>query len=397
MNGRREARRSPLNSAARRRIEEAYSAHIRRRIEERAKLKRPDSDLSEAGVDAPVEEKHSASQNAGLDLLATARRYIAPNLGKALGGIASLAVFALAGFALASAISSVKFSDVRAAIAAMSAEQIFAALLLTALSYVALTGYDALALRQLRLHVPYRIAALASFASYAFSFNLGFPVVTAAAVRYWIYARVGVTAVQVANVTVIAGVTFWLGMTSVVGVGLMARAGELGAIDKLPAFLNFGLGLATCAGVGYYVVWVSLRRRRVRLRGHFFELPGLAPTGGQTLLGVADLCCAAAALYALLPHDVDLDFATFVSVYVFACILGVISHAPGGIGVFEATMLNALPSHSQESLLASLLLFRVIYYFLPFIFALALLGADEGSRRWNSLRETIARILETRE
>ena len=84
----------------------------------------------------------------------------------------------------------------------------------------------------------------------------------------------------------------------------------------------------------------------------------------------------------------NLDFFTFASVYVFACMLGVVSHAPGGIGVFEATMLNALPAHSQESLLASLLLFRVIYYFLPFILALALLGADEGSRRWNSLRET---------
>ena len=61
----------------------------------------------------------------------------------------------------------------------------------------------------------------------------------------------------------------------------------------------------------------------------------------------------------LLPQDTNLDFVTFASVYVFACILGVVSHAPGGIGVFEATMLNALPTHSQESLLASLLLFRV--------------------------------------
>ena len=130
-----------------------------------------------------------------------------------------------------------------------------------------------------------------------------FRVVTAAAVRYWIYSRVGVGAVQVANLTVIAGVTFWLGMASVVGVGLLARAGELGAIDKLPAFLNVALGLLVCAGVGYYLVWVSLRRRRVRLRGHMFELPGLGPTLGQTILGVVDLCCAAAALYVLLPQE----------------------------------------------------------------------------------------------
>lgn len=390
MTGRREARRPILNPAARRRIEEA-SAHFRRRREAREKSTPPDDETPEAATPSP---KQPATIH---DLVETARRRLAPNFGKALAGVASLAVFALAGFILAGVVSSVKFSDVRGAIAALSAEQVLGALLLTALSYLALTGYDELALRQLGLRVRYRVAALASFTSYAFSFNLGFPVVTAAAVRYWIYSRVGVSAVQVANITVIAGVTFWLGMASVVGAGLMARAGELAAIDKLPTFVNFTLGLLICAGIGYYLVWVSLRRRRVRLRGHMFELPGFVPSLGQTILGIADLCCAAAALYALLPQDTGLDFFTFASVYVFACVLGVVSHSPGGLGVFEATMLNALPGHSQESLLASLLLFRVIYYFLPFILALALLGADEGSRRWNSLRETITRIMEARD
>jgi uncharacterized membrane protein YbhN (UPF0104 family) len=411
MNGRREARRPILNASARRRIEEAYSAHVRRLREGFEKARRPEGHAPEreaaeadvvkmrGGPDGPEPSPRRPVEDDGIiqGFLATARRRLAPNLGKALGGLASLGVFALAGFILAGVISSIKFADVRAAIAATSAEQVLGALVLTALSYLALTGYDALALRQLGLRVRYRIAALASFTSYAFSFNLGFPVVTAAAVRYWIYSRVGVSAVQVANVTVIAGVTFWLGMASVVGVGLIERAGALAGIDKLPAFVNVALGLLICGGVGYYLVWVSLKPRRVRLRGHMFELPGLVPSAGQTVLGVIDLCCAAAALFWLLPPDMSLDFFTFASVYVFACLLGVVSHAPGGIGVFEATMLNALPGQSQESLLASLLLFRVLYYFLPFLFALALLGADEGSRRWTSLRETITRIMEARE
>jgi uncharacterized membrane protein YbhN (UPF0104 family) len=347
----------------------------------------------------PAEASGERAEKTALvrDLLAAMRRLGAPSLGKILGGVASLAIFVLACFVLASVFSSVKFADVRGAVAATSAAQVPGALLLTGFSYLALTGYDALALRQLGARVRYRIASLASFASYAFSFNLGFPVVTGAAVRYWIYSRVGLTALQVANVTVIAGVTFWLGMTAVVGAGLLARASEIAVIDKLPAFLNFTLGLLVAGGVGAYFVWVSLSRRRVRLRGHLFELPGLLVTSGQTILGAADLCCAAAALYALLPQDVALDFFTFVSIYVFACILGVISHSPGGIGVFEATMLNALPGQSQESVLASLLLFRIIYYFIPFVLALAFLGADEGSRRWNSLRDAIVRSMEGRE
>ena len=79
----------------------------------------------------------------------------------------------------------------------------------------------------------------------------------------------------------------------------------------------------------------------------------------------------------------------FAAIYVFACILGVASNAPGGIGVFEAAMLKAVPVASEEALLASLVLFRVIYYLVPFLFALALLGAHESFRRWNSLREAM--------
>ncbi|MBI3274582.1 MAG: UPF0104 family protein, partial [Methylocystis sp.] len=195
----------------------------------------------------------------------------------------------------------------------------------------------------------------------------------------------------------IAGVTFWLGMTAVVGAGLVARAGAIAGIDHVPTALNWLLGVMALAGVVGYIVWVSMARRRVRIRGFRLELPGLGLTLGQMVLGAADLCCAAGALFALLAPERGLDFFTFVSIYVFACILGVISHAPGGIGVFEATMLHAVPAHSQESVLASLLLFRVIYYLVPFVLALALLGADEGSRRWSDLREAILKSIENRE
>jgi len=88
-----------------------------------------------------------------------------------------------------------------------------------------------------------------------------------------------------------------------------------------------------------------------------------------------------------LPVPHQLDFVTFAAIYVFGCVLGIASHAPGGIGVFEATMLKFVPAPSQEALLASLLLFRVIYYLAPFILALALLGATEGLRHWRNMRD----------
>lgn len=314
----------------------------------------------------------------------------------ALGVAASLAVFAIAAYILGVTLSNLSYADLVKAFRATSGGQILASLALSALSYLFLTGYDVIALRHMRARAPYRVAALASFTSYAISFNLGFPIITSAAVRYWIYSRVALTALQVANITVFAGVTFWLGMTLMMGVGFVYGASALAALDGAPAFLHVIPGVLILGGVAFYFAWVTLERRSIRLRGHALELPGFVPTMAQFALGVADLCCAAGALYVLLPEGVPLDFVPFVAVYIVACILGVISHAPGGIGVFEATMLHAIPSASQESVLASLLLFRTIYYFIPFVVALALLGADEGARRWTSLRETIARIMEER-
>lgn len=314
----------------------------------------------------------------------------------AAGALASLGLFALAAVILANVLSNVSFAGVAAALNETGGRQMLAALLFTAASYFALTGYDVSALRQIGARAPYRVAALASFASYAISFNLGFPIVTGAAVRYWIYSRVRITALQVANITVVTGVTFWLGMTTMIGLSLVTAAGALAAIDHAPVFLHVALGVLVIAAVAAYCAWVALERRRIRIRGHALELPRLGPTLAQLAFGVADLCAAAGALYVLLPAGVDLDFMGFVGVYVFACVLGVVSHAPGGIGVFEATMLHALPGASQESILASLLLFRVVYYFLPFVFALGALGAEEGGRRWPSLRAAVARFVEER-
>ncbi|ACB96754.1 lysylphosphatidylglycerol synthase domain-containing protein [Beijerinckia indica] len=299
----------------------------------------------------------------------------------------------LAGFSvyvLVHTLTGVSLSDLRAAIAAKSAEQITAAAFLTSLSYLALTGYDALALRQLNLHVPYKTTALASFTSYAISFTLGFPLITAGTVRYWIYSQAGLGPGRVASLTVIAGITFWLGMVLVIGLALFFRSTEIGQINHLSGQLNLLIGLAILATFITYLVWVSLRRRQVRLQGFRLELPGFRLTVAQVILGVCDLCAASGVLYSLLPDHRIVDFFTFAGTYVFACILGIASNAPGGIGVFEATLLNAIPATSQEALLASLLLFRIIYYLVPFVLALAFLGAHESFRRWKSLREAMS-------
>lgn len=315
------------------------------------------------------------------------RRKIAARLGAA----ASVLLVVVAVFVLSRTVAHLDMAQLRAAFAATSWGQIGLGLLLTASSYLMLTGYDAIALRQLKLRVPYRTTALASFTSYAVSFNLGFPIFTGGTVRYWIYSRAGVRPGKVASLTVVAGVTFWLGMAVVIALGLAIEAARLSDIDHLAVDLNRLIGFGVLVAIGVYLYWVSVRPRRAHWQGLSLELPGLSLSLGQIALGVMDLCSAAGVLYVLLPGHEGLDFFTFAAVYVFASLLGIISHAPGGIGVFEATMLKVMPAPSQEALLASLLMFRILYYVIPFVFALALLGANEGGRRWDALREEMNR------
>ena len=314
------------------------------------------------------------------------------HLGKSLGAAASLGIFALSVFVLARVLANLDLGAVRAAIANTTAEQIAGAVLLTTVSYLALTGYDALALRQIRATVPYRTTAFGSFTSYAISFTLGFPLITGGTVRYWIYSRAGLSAGKVASLTVIAGVTFWLGMAFVIGVCLVARADAISYLDQLKWQVNALIGAGVLVTIAAYVGWVAMSQRRVRLQGFRLELPGALVTLGQMSLGVADLCAAAGVLYVLLPAHTPIDFPTFAATYVFGAILGIVSHAPGGIGVFEATMLKFVPAPSEEKMIAALLLFRIIYYLVPFVLALALLGANEALRRWNALRRAMEEV-----
>ncbi len=331
-----------------------------------------------------AEQKELAAQDRIRRKAKTARR---DGILKKLGLGLSVLIAALALFVLTRTLANVDVNALRGAIAATSAEQITGAVLLTALSFLALTGYDGLALRQLRLRVPYRTTALASFTSYAISFTLGFPLITAGTVRFWIYSQAGLTASKVASLTVIAGVTFWLGMALVIGVALTTQAQTISTLNHFDPAVNELLGLGVIAALGAYLVWVSVKRRQTRIQGLRLELPGLGVTLGQVVLGVVDLCSAAGVLYVLLPSHHLLDFPTFAAAYVFACVLGIASNAPGGIGVFEAAILKVVPVSSEAELLASLLLFRVIYYLIPFVLALAFIGAHEAFRRWQSLRE----------
>lgn len=295
--------------------------------------------------------------------------------------VASVLLFGASLVVLWHIVTDIDLNELRSAFTAASLRQIGLAVLLTAVSYGLLTCYDAIALRQLKLQIPYRTTALASFTSYAVSFTLGFPLLTAGTVRYWIYAPKGISGGRVASLTVIAGVTFWLGMALVLAWSMLSQAEAVGNLVYTNIRINQLVGLAAAVLVAGYLAWVSIRRRIVRIQGWKLELPGFRLSVAQLLIGAGDVCAGAGVLFVLLPGGHNIGFETFVAVYIFAVMLGVASHAPGGLGVFEATILLALSSYPREPVLGALLLYRLCYYLVPFVIALALLGAYEIRNR----------------
>jgi uncharacterized membrane protein YbhN (UPF0104 family) len=106
------------------------------------------------------------------------------------------------------------------------------------------------------------------------------------------------------------------------------------------------------------------------------------------LIGGVEMSAAIGAMYLLLPPEIAPAFADFVPVYLAALLAGIVSHAPGGLGVFEAILLGAFPAEARADVLAGLLCYRLVYNLLPFAvaaLALAVFETRSGRLRQPSL------------
>jgi glycosyltransferase 2 family protein len=244
--------------------------------------------------------------------------------------------------------------------------------------FISLTAYDFFALRTIgKPHVPYRIAALSSLASFSIGHNIGAVMVTSAAIRYRIYSEWGLTATDVAKVCFITGLTFWLGNACLLGMATLLEPEAASAIDHFNPIINRSLAIASLGAVAAYLVWLGQKPRTIGKENWSLTLPSVEVTLLQIAIGVVDLVLCSLAMYFLLPSEPHIGFLWFVVVFVFATLLGFISHVPSGLGVFDAAMLVALDRFAASEVVASLLLFRLMYYVAPLLIALTLLGGRE--------------------
>ena len=259
---------------------------------------------------------------------------------------------------------------------------------LTIASYAVLISYDLLAFRSIRKALaPWRIA-LAAALTYAVSHSVGFAMLSGASVRYRFYARWGVTAEELSQVMLFCSVTQW--------VGILTLGGVSAVLSPLPAALPISEttvrtgGVVLLAGVASYLAATVLRKAPLRTRLITVTLPPPTVALLQLALSVLDWVLAGSVLYVLLPAGAP-PLVTFLGMYLTAILVGVVSHVPGGLGVFEGLMVLLMkPWLDAGGLAPAFVAYRAIYYLLPLVTALLYLVADElHERRAQVARATV--------
>lgn len=296
-----------------------------------------------------------------------------------IGPLAALLVFAAVAYVLHREVSRLHFNRVFADLQAIPRTRVLTALGFTAISYWVLSGYDVLALRYLRKRLRYGRILFTSFIASAFGHTLGFAAFTGGAIRFRLYASAGVTAVEVATIAAFASLSIGIGLATLAGISLFLSPAQSAAVLHLGHDLTFLVGALLLAAVAAYVLWAALSRGVLEIRGWALRAPGPAIGPAQVALSVLDLSLAGSVLWWLLPAGSHIRFIPFIGAYAIAVIAGIVSHVPGGIGVFETVILLLLGGVPPEALLGSLLAYRAVYYLVPLLFGAILFGYKELS------------------
>jgi phosphatidylglycerol lysyltransferase len=305
----------------------------------------------------------------------------------AVGPMLGLLLFALAIAILHRELGDYHYADVVAHLRAIPAPQLGAAVLLTVLGYLSLTGYDTLAFRWIRSPLGYSKIAIASFIAYVFSHNVGLSFFGGSAVRYRMFTSWGVAPGDLARAISFNVITFWLGFFALGGVVLALDPIRFPGEWHPFVATTRPLGVAFLAIAAGYLL-LSLRHPRgLHVRGFEIELPGPGMSSAQLVVSSIDWALAASVFYAVLPAAHGLTFAHVLGAFLLAQVAGVVSHVPAGLGVFETVVVLLLSRWLPgDAVLGSAVAYRLVYYLLPMTLAITLFAGFEALERSEAVR-----------
>ncbi|NNH29875.1 bifunctional lysylphosphatidylglycerol flippase/synthetase MprF [Rhizobium sp. SEMIA 4085] len=296
-----------------------------------------------------------------------------------LVALATLLVFCIVGYAVVQLTDEVRYEDVVAALSNTRPSAILLALLFTGLSFLALIVYDLNAIDYIGKRLPFPHVALTAFSAYAVGNTAGFGALSGGAIRYRAYSRLGLTPEDIGRVIAFVTLSFGLGLAGVASIALMIIADEIAPLVGTSALLLRLVAGVIIAALGALVV-LGRDGRAMHIGPIAIRLPDSRTWSRQFLVTAFDIAASATVLYVLLPQTA-IAWPVFLAVYAIAVGLGVLSHVPAGLGVFETVIIASLGSAVNiDAVLGSLVLYRLIYHVLPLLIAVLAVSATEFRR-----------------
>lgn len=263
---------------------------------------------------------------------------------------------------------------------------------LTFVSYLLYGCYDLLA----RVYCGHKLAKrqvmLVSFICYAFNLTLS-TWVGGIGMRYRLYSRLGLPGSTITRIFSLSIATNWLGYVLLGGIIF-----TIGGV-KLPAHwyisdtsLRFTGGVLLLIIATFLLACAFAKRRHLNIKGQRFKLPSWRFALAQMLISAINWMVMGAIIWLLLGQEGNYIFV--LGVLLVSSIAGVIVHIPAGIGVLEAVFLALLAGEhlSQGTIIAALLAYRALYFFIPLALAticyLSLEGRAKKLREKNEQRLT---------
>ena len=309
-------------------------------------------------------------------------------ISRAIGPAAMVLALAFALFLLEHELKAYHYRDLMRQVWTLPHSHLVLALLLTAVAYSVLPGYDAIALSYVDHPLPIRRIAFGSFIAYALSHSLGFPLLSGGPVRYRFWSVWGLSTSEIAQAISFAGATFIIGMVSVAGFVFLLEPRSTIELLHLPFSSLKPLGVVCLLLVAGYLVLSATRYKTFHLFEWEFPVPSTRLALAQLGVAIVDWTAAGAVLYVLLPSGYRLSFLPVLGVFLIAQFAGILSHVPGGLGVFEAIIVVLLRPHvPAASIVGALVAYRVVYYLFPLVIALAFLIAFEVQRQRDRVAE----------
>ena len=293
---------------------------------------------------------------------------VRPPMKKILGVTLMAVGFGLAAYFLYKTFSEVSYAQVVESFSKIPTIHLVAALGFAAGSYACLTGFDAISIRYVRRTLPYHQIALASFVSLSIGHSVGMAGLSSGGIRYRYYKHWGLTTEEVAKIILFCGVSVGVGMIALSGIVILLNPDDASKALRLGSSETYALGAACIATIAAYLALSAFVSKELTVWKWRFELPSFRLAAVQILVATLNFALVSACLHELVA-SANVSYLTSATAFVLANFAVLITHAPGGLGVLEATVQHVM---GDQGSIGALVAFRIIYFFIPLLIGLPL-------------------------